>query len=179
VTDDPRRGIVEVMARLGRATQYHIDERYRHFKITDVVIYVTSALLVVLAMFNIYYIQVLYTNLTGIVSNMNSMNERLAITDGDMAEVAKRMASFDHQMRFMEPIHGHMVSIADNMPKIRFDTNEISADVGGIDREMGALSQGMLVIDARTREMLAPVSSMRENVRQFGGPMGAMNPFMP
>lgn len=179
MADDPRRGIVEVMARLGQATQYHIDERYRHFKITDVVIYATSALLMVLAVFNIYYIRVLYTNLTGIVGNMASMNERLQITDQDMAQVAGRMASFDRQMRYMEPIHGHMVSIADNMPKIRFDTNEIAADVGGIDREMGALGQGMLVIDARTREMLAPVSSMRENVRQFGGPMGAMNPFMP
>lgn len=179
MADDPRRGIVEVMARLGQATQYHIDERYRHFKITDVVIYATSALLMVLAVFNIYYIQVLYTNLTGIVGNMASMNERLQNTDQDMAQVAARMASFDRQMRYMEPIHGHMVSIADNMPKIRFDTNEISADVGGIDREMGMLGQGMLVIDARTREMLAPVSSMRENVRQFGGPMGAMNPFMP
>ena len=74
MADDPRRGIVEVMARLGQATQYHIDERYRHFKITDVVIYVTSALLMVLAVFNIYYIRVLYTNLTGIVGNMASMN---------------------------------------------------------------------------------------------------------
>jgi len=179
VTDDPRRGIVEVMARLGRATQYHIDERYRHFKITDVVIYVTSALLVILAVFNIYYIRVLYNDLTGIVDNMTSMDERLAVTDSDMAEVAKRMALFDHQMRFMEPIHGHMVSIAGNMPKIRVDTGEISEDVGGIEREMGVLGQGMLIIDQRTRDMLMPVSTMRENVRQFGGPMGAMNPFMP
>jgi len=179
VADDPRRGIVEVMARLGRETQYHIDERYRHFEITDIVIYVTSALLLVLAIFNIYYIQVLYKDLTGIVSSMNSMNERLGITDGDMVEVATRMASFDHQMRFMEPIHGHMVSIADSMPRIRLNTAEISAAVGTIEWEMGTLGQGMLLIDQRTRDMLMPVSTMRENVRQFGGPMGAMNPFMP
>ena len=179
MADDPRRGIVEVMARLGQATQYHIDERYRHFQITDVVIYVTSALLVILAVFNIYYIQVLYRDLTGIVGNMSSMNERLTQTDADMAEVARRMASFDGQMRYMEPIHGHMVSIAGNMPKIRVDTGEISGDVAGIEQEMGALGQGMLVIDQRTREMLVPVSTMRENVRQFSGPMGAMNPFMP
>ncbi len=179
MADDPRRGIVEVMARLGRATQYHIDERDRHFKITDIVIYATSVLLVVLAMFNIYYIQVLYNNLTGIVSSMGSMKERLTATDGDMAEVARRMASFDRQMRFMEPIHGHMVSIAGSMPKIRVDTGEISGNVGAIEREMGILGQGMVVIDQRTRDMLMPVSTMRENVRSFSGPMGSMNPFMP
>jgi hypothetical protein len=44
---------------------------------------------------------------------------------------------------------------------------------------MATLGQGMVVIDARTREMLLPVSTMRENVRSFGGPMGMMNPFMP
>ena len=40
-------------------------------------------------------------------------------------------------------------------------------------------ARGMVVIDGRTREMLVPVSTMRENVRQFGGPMGTMNPFLP
>jgi len=177
--DDPRRGIVEVMARLGRATQYHIDERYRHFQITDLVIYVTSALLLILAMFNIYYIQVLYNDLTGIVTNMDSMHERLKVTEQDMSTVAGQMATFDQKMQFMEPIHGHMVSLAKTMPYIRVDMHDIAADVGTIEREMGVLGQGMVVIDARTREMVVPVSTMRENVRQFGGPMGAMNPFMP
>ena len=177
--DDPRRGIVQVMARLGRATQYHIDERYRHFRITDIVIYATSALLVILAVFNIYYIQVLYNDLTGIVSNMDSMHQRLKVTEEDMQAVAGQMATMNQQMQYMEPIHGHMVSLAKTMPYIRVDMHDIAADVGTIEREMGVLGQGMVVIDGRTREMLVPVSTMRENVRQFSGPMGSMNPFMP
>jgi hypothetical protein len=179
MADDPRRGIVEVMARLGRATQYHIDERYRHFQITDLVIYVTSALLVILAVFNIYYIRTLYNDLTGIVTNMDSMHERLKVTEQDMSTVAGQMAAIDQKMQHMDPIHGHMASLAKTMPHIRVDMHDIAADVGTIEREMGVLGQGMVVIDGRTREMLVPVSTMRENVRQFGGPMGAMNPFMP
>jgi len=179
MVDDPRRGIVEVMARLGRATQYHIDERYRHFRITDVVIYATSALLVVLAVFNIYYIRILYTDLTGIVATMDSMHQRFKVTEEDMCAIAAQMASMDKQMRHMEPIHGHMVSFAKTMPHIRGGMQEIAADMVAIDGEMGMLSPGMLVIDQRTRDMLPPIAGMRENVRQFGGPMGAMNPFMP
>jgi hypothetical protein len=179
VADDPRRGIVEVMARLGQATQYHIDERYRHFRITDLVIYATSALLVVLAVFNIYYIRTLYTDLTGIVANMDSMHERLKVTEQDMSVVAGHMATMDRTMGHMEPIHGHMVSLARTMPEIRVDMHDIAGDVGTIEREMATLGTGMVVIDARTREMLLPVSTMRENVRQFGGPMGMMNPFLP
>lgn len=179
MADDPRRGIVEVMARLGQATQYHIDERHRHFHITDLVIYVTSALLVVLAVFNIYYVRILYTNLTGIVANMDSMHQRLKVTEEDMSIVAGHMATIDGKMQFMDPIHGHMVSLARTMPGIRVDMHEIAGDVGTIEREMAVLGQGMVVIETRTREMLGPVSTMRENVRQFGGPMGVMNPFMP
>ena len=179
MADDPRRGIVEVMARLGRATQYHIDERYRHFRITDLVIYVTSALLVILAVFNIYFVRTLYTDLTGIVANMDSMHGRLKVTEQDMSLVAGNMAAIDQKMHHMDPIHGHMVSLAKTMPDIRVDMHDIAADVGTIEREMGVLGQGMVVIDGRTREMLVPVSTMRENVRQFGGPMGTMNPFMP
>lgn len=179
MADDPRRGIVEVMARLGQATQYHIDERYRHFRITDLVIYVTSALLVILAVFNIYYIRILYNDLTGIVANMDSMHDRLKATEQDMSVVAGHMATIDRKMAHMATIHGHMVSLAKTMPEIRVDMHEIAGDVGTIEREMATLGQGMVVIDARTREMLLPVSTMRENVRQFGGPMGMMNPFMP
>lgn len=179
MVDDPRRGIVEVMARLGQATQYHIDERYRHFRITDLVIFVTSALLVILAVFNIYYIRTLYLDLTGIVTNMESMDQRLKVTENDMSSVAGHMASMDRHMQHMDAIHGRMVSLAKSMPEIRADMHDIAGDMVTIDREMGVLGQGMVVIDARTREMLAPVSTMRENVRQFGGPMGVMNPFMP
>jgi hypothetical protein len=89
------------------------------------------------------------------------------------------MATIDGKMQFMDPIHGHMVSLARTMPGIRVDMHEIAADVGTIEREMAVLGQGMVVIETRTRDMLGPVSTMRENVRQFGGPMGVMNPFMP
>jgi len=67
MTEDPRRAVIEVIARLGRETQLHIDERYRHFRITDSVILIISLLLVILAVFNVYYVRVLYQDLNGIV----------------------------------------------------------------------------------------------------------------
>ena len=66
---DPRKPIVQVMARLGRETQLHLDERHRHFKVTDKVIMIISLLLVLLAFVNVYYVTVLYQDLNGIVGN--------------------------------------------------------------------------------------------------------------
>ena len=179
MADDPRRGIVEVMARLGQATQYHIDERYRHFKITDIVIYVTSALLVVLAMFNIYYIQVLYNDLQEIVVTMDSMHDKLRGIDGDMAAIAQQMDSMDWRIANMEPIAAHMTSIGSNMPRIGDAMDAITTHVGTIDRDMAPLGHGMLVIDQRVHGMLGAVAAIRNSVHQFTGPMGTMNPFMP
>ena len=67
-TLDPRTPIVQVMARLGRETQLHLDERHRNFKITDKVILVISLLLVLLASVNVYYVRVLYRDLATFVT---------------------------------------------------------------------------------------------------------------
>ena len=179
MAEDSRRAWVEVIARLGRETQFHIDERYRHFRITDVVTIVISVLLSVVALFNIYYVQVLYNDLTEIVGTMDSMHEKLRGIDGDMAAIAQQMDSMDWRIADMEPIAGHMAAIGSNMPKIGAAMEAIRADVGGIDREMAPLGHGMLVIDQRVHSMLGGVAAIRNSVRQFAGPMGAMNPFMP
>jgi hypothetical protein len=179
MSQDSRRAWVEVIARLGRETQLHIDERYRHFRITDAVTIGFSVLLAILALFNIYYIQVLYNDLQEIVVTMESMYDRLRGIDGDMAAIGQQMDSMDWRIGYMEPIAANMASIGTSMPKIRESMDAITVDMGGIGRDMAPLGHGMLVIDQRVHSMLGGVAAIRNSVRQFAGPMGAMNPFMP
>jgi len=177
--EDPRRAIVEVMARLGRETQYHLDERLRHFRITDSVILITSLLLVILAVFNVYYVRVLYKDFNGIVSNMESMYAHLQNVDTDMDLITGHMADFDRHMVHMEPIHAHMVSIANTMPQLQADMHKITGEMVTIEESMGLVGRGMLVIDQRVHVMATGVAVMRENVSQIARPMGGMMPFMP
>jgi len=179
MAEDSRPAWVEVIARLGRETQFHIDERYRHFRITDAVTIVISVLLAVLALFNIYYIQVLYNDLQEIVVSMNSMHDKLRGIDGDMGAISQQMDSMDWRIGYMEPITAHMTSIGTNMPRVAAGMEAITVNVGGIDRDMAPLGHGMLVIDQRVHAMLGAVAAIRNSVHQFAGPMGAMNPFMP
>ncbi len=179
ISDDPRRAVIDVIARLGRETQLHLDERYRHFRITDGVIIAISLLLVILAVFNVYYVRVLYKDLDGIVANMESMYSHLADVDGNMGVITTRMAAFDQHMMHMEPIHGHMSALSETLPKVKGNMNEITANIGGIEQSMGFLSLGMRVIDERVHLMTPGVANMRENVWQISRPMGSINPFMP
>lgn len=179
MSEDPRRAIVEVMARLGRETQYHIDERHRHFRITDGITIIVSLLLVILAVFNVYYVQVLYKDLNGIVNNMDSMYKHLRDVDGDMAVITGHMEAFDRHMAHMEPISGHMGSLSNTMTGVRSDMGQITAEMGTIEQSMGLVGQAMGIMDRRVRSMTGGVSVMRENVGQIARPMGGMMPFMP
>lgn len=179
MTEDPRRAIVEVMAKLGRETQFHIDERHRHFRITDAVILATSILLVVVAVFNVYYVRLLYQDFNGIVANMDSMHDHLVNVDVDMTVITGQMAAFEDHMGHMEPISAHMASLADTLPKVRAHMHGIAGDMGSIEESMELVGRGMGVIDQRVHGMTGGVAVMRENVSQIARPMGNMMPFMP
>jgi hypothetical protein len=179
MNEDPRRAVVQVIARLGRETQLHLDERYRHFRITDGVIIVTSVLLMILAIFNVYYVRVLYQDLNGIVANMDSMYGHLVNVDDDMNVIAEQMAAFEDHMKHMEPIHANMVSLSDTMPGIRTNMDGISRDMFGIEQSMEVVGGGMGVIDQRVYLMTGGVATMRHNVRQIARPLGGMSSFLP
>jgi hypothetical protein len=179
MTEDPRRAIVEVMAKLGRETQFHIDERHRHFRITDAIILATSMVLVVVAVFNVYYVRLLYQDFNGIVANMDSMHHHLVNVDADMAVITGQMAAFEGHMGHMEPINAHMTSLADTLPRVRAHMNGIAGDMSSIEQSMELVGRGMGVIDQRVHGMTGGVAVMRENVGQIARPMGNMMPFVP
>ncbi len=179
MNDDPRRAIVQVIARLGRETQLHLDERYRHFRITDGVTIVTSLLLLILAVFNVYYIRVLYQDFNGIVANMDSMYSHLVDVDDDMNIITEQVAGFDAHLAHMEPVHANMVNLSETMPAIRASMDAISKDMFGIEQSMGLIGEGMGIIDQRVYLMTGGVATMRQNVRQFARPIGSMSSFFP
>ena len=179
MSEDPRRVMIEVFARLGRETQLHLDERHRHFRITDALIITVSVLLAVLAVFNVYYVHILYQDLSGIVKSMDSMHHHLEDVKDNMISIAGSVNAFDQHMENMDSISGHMASLAETMPVIQGNMDDISGAVRLIDSDMGVLGGGMTNIQQRFGHMTGSVAIIRENVRQISGPMGVMNPVLP
>jgi hypothetical protein len=179
MAEDPRRAIVEVMARVGRATQFHIDERYRHFQITDLVTLIISVLLIVLAAWNVYHVRILYKDMDGIVGNMESMYGHLRDVDADMSLITRQMLAFDRHTSHMEGINTHMKELSASMPQIRANMTAMTRDTSSIEKNMALVSQAMILVDQRVHLMGGGVAGMRENMRQFARPMGGMMPFAP
>ncbi len=176
---DPRRPIVEVMARIGRETQITLDEREHHFRITDTVIVVISILLVVLAVFNLYYVRVLYKDLDRIVGNMESMVTRLNRVDHDMGLVVGYVAAFETHMQQMTPITGHVVQMTGRLPSMREDMSLMAESMRLINQDMSLLRQAVGTITPNMMQMTGNIARMRQDVRLIADPMGAFNPVLP
>lgn len=179
MTEDPRRAIVEVMAKLGRETQFHLDERHRHFQITDAVIIALSLVLVVLAVFNVYYVTVLYKDLAGTVNNMEAMYTKLKDVDDDMKVITARFGRFDEHIQHMTSINSDVVNLADTLPQVRGHMDEIAGDMTNIQSEMDLVRQAMGNVDQKLTIMGSGVMVMRGSSYQMSKPMGMMNSIMP
>ncbi len=179
MTEDPRRAIVEVMAKLGKETQLHMDERERHFEITDIVIIGVSVLLVILAIFNIYYVRVLYGDLGGIVKNMDSMYIHMENVKSDMGRISNTVGAIDGHIQHMGSISDNITTMTKKMPLIRGNMDGIREDMGGMGHEMGLLANAMGNIDQRIHHMKAGMSIIRQNLHFMAKPMGIMNPMLP
>ena len=177
--DDPRRAIVEVMARLGRETQLHIDERHRHFQITDIVILGISLLLIIVAAFNVYFVWVLSTDMDGIVNNMDSMRQHLVKVDDDMSVIAETVEKYDEHIAYMHVISSNVGDLASSMPVIRTSMDSMTYNMQTIDSEMSGMNQAISNIGQNIHLMTQGMAGMKHNVRQFSGPMGALNPVFP
>ncbi len=177
--EDQRRAVIQVMSRISRDTQIALDQRYRHFRITDAIILITSLLLVVLAVFNVYYVRVLYEDLNGIVANMDSMYNHLRGIDEDMVAITKRMDAFDRHIEHMDPIRSNMVELAETMPSVRSNMDMITRHMTGIEQSMDLVGNGMGMIDDRVGLMTEGVRVMRENVRQIARPLRGIGSVLP
>jgi Tfp pilus assembly protein PilO len=174
-----KRTLIEMVARLSRETQLHLDERHYHFRINKVVVISISMLLMIIAAFNIYYVRILYENMSGIVNNMDSMHYNMRSVSRKMQRITDNVVSFDESMNHMVQINAHTGAMAKVLPSMSSSMQQMVGDMEGIDQGMGRMSQSMGNMSVRVGRMSGGVAIMRENVRQIARPMGAMNPFMP
>lgn len=179
MAEDPKKLLVEIVGRLGRETQLHLDERHHHFHITNLVLMVVSLLLVILAVVNVYYIRVLYQDLSGIVNNMDSMHSHMKIVNTSMISITDRVEAIDRHVASMEQVTADTVALAGNMSRVRYSMDNIAGEMGVIQQDMGLVRNGMLGIENRLGHMTNGVNVIGENVRQIARPMGMMNPMMP
>jgi len=177
--EDPRKAIVEVMARLSRETQLHMDERRKYIKKTDKVTVRISILIIILAVFNVYFVLILSNNMEGIVDNMDSMQHNLIKVDNDMSQIADTVEAYDNHLDYLHVISNNIGLFANNMPLVRRNMDSMTYSMQAIDSDMDGMKRAINNIGYNMHEITGNVSGMEYNIRQFSRPMGIMNPVFP
>lgn len=177
--EDPRKPIVEVMARLGRETQLHLDERHRHFRVTDKVIFGISIFMAIIAVFNVYYVWVLSADMDGIVNNMESMHEQIVKVDGEMTLIAASIERYDSHIAYMNNITNNVGTMTAVMPIVRVSMDGMTDDMQAIEQNMRNMSDNMTGMSVQIDQMRHGMGGMGNSVRHISRPMGFMNNFMP
>lgn len=177
--DDPRKAIVEVMARLGRETQLHMDERHQHFKVTDKVIKRISILLLIIAVINVYLVWVLSRNLDGIVDNMDSMRSHLIEIDEDMTDIAITVEQFDTHITYMHVISENIASMTTTLPLIRLNMDSLTESMQSIDYDMEGMETSINQIGINMHHITNGMAGMEYNIHKFAEPMSIFNPIVP
>jgi hypothetical protein len=138
----------------------------------------TSLLLVILAVFNVYYVRILYKNLNGIVEQHGC--HVLPPAGRGWGHVRHRGTWSPSTGTPSTWSHQHPYGVAGAHPaEMCAPTCARSPPMANIQQSMDLVARGMVIIDQRVHTMTGSVAVMRENVGQFARPMGGMMPFMP
>jgi len=174
-----KRMFIDMVGRLSWETQLHLDERQYHFQVNKMVILIISVLLVILGMVNVYYVAVLYDDLSGIVNNMDNMHANMTRVSKRMEHITGKVGEFDVNMQHMDNIAQSTEQMSVMMPSVAESMHQIETDVAGMNNNMNLMSIGMGHINERFGHMTQGVAIMRYHVREVARPMGSMNQFIP
>ncbi len=134
MAEDSRRAWVEVIARLGRETQFHIDERYRHFRITDAVTIVISVLLAVSQQMDsmdwrIGYMEPITAHMTSIGTNMPRVAAGMDTITVNVGGIDRDMAPLGHGMLVIDQrVHSMLGAVA----AIRNSVHQFAGPMGAM-----------------------------------------------
>lgn len=184
--NDRRQSDLEVRAQLHRtlnkleATTYrHRSERDYHIRRSNIFVFFSALILVIIGGFNGYYIVQFYNDSVKMVASINNLQRTVRVVTSNMQQVSASMEQFKTHMDSMDTIVRNTESISAVLPAFRSDIDTMEGNMTLIDADMQGLSNDMALIDYRFNRITHGVRSMAPNVRSISKPMGMLNPFMP
>ncbi len=174
-----REMICQTLERLDHLTEKHRSERHYHFRVTNLIVKISAAIMLVIAVFNVLYAYDFFLKMLEIVDNVSLLEQNTQSISKDMDIIVKTMRELDGYMTGMDQIESSMVTIGETLPRMNLHVTNMVAGMGQINTEMVQMTQDVQNINGSFNHIASGVEVMRFNVNQISRPMGMMNPFMP
>lgn len=165
--------------KLEHISDLHVKERRRHFRITNIFVWIVSVLIFLIAVFNLYNIYYFYDETMEIIDTIHGLDNTVNDIGQTMKQITLSMSKFNNSMESMEGVYSDVASMSEVMPLMQSNMSDAGVDISYLNQNMSAISMDMNVIDYHLKSMLGNVMHIEQNIHQIAKPMGKFNSILP
>jgi|GEM_PF-3115837 len=165
--------------RLEHISDHHVKERRRHFRVTNMIVAIISSLILIIAVFNLYYIYDFYKETMHIIQNIHDLDDTVKIISVSMDQVTTSMGNMKDDMNHLQGVYGDVSSMSGTMPTMQENMSALTSDMVHLNQSMHHISSDMQVIDFHLKSMSGNVTQMEHNIYDMARPMGKFNDVLP
>lgn len=124
-----------------------------------------------LALANLWFVNVLTTEVRAVVANLNEMYGHFATVSARMTDVRGELTAMEQQMRLMPVLGEQLHMLTNRMAQLDGDVAAMGGSVGELHQRVGAIDGSVADLAARLRALNQKVAQMGVDVEQMARPV--------
>lgn len=160
---------------LKRANEKSIQRRF----VTSIVIRITLGFMLLLAIANIYFLNMLSDGLTNTLDSADVISQEFSNIANDMTAVTSSVEKINFEVNALIPIAKNVSFIDHNMNGITQNLHNITTSMGGIETSINQVDRSMTHVDHTMREVSKDMYFIGEDVNNMSAPAKWMNKMLP
>jgi len=171
--------VSSTLHKLEHISDHHVKERRKHFRITNFIVYIVSALLVIIGIINMFYLYDFYNNTMRIITTTHALDETVITITNNMNQMDHTMSKMNTHMSSMQGVYQDVSSISSVLPKMQNTMSGFEVDMSNMNKIMDFVNRDIQLIDYHLNDMTAKVSNLGVNMYRIAKPIGMFNGVLP
>jgi len=171
--------VSSTLHKLEHISDHHVKERRKHFRITNLVVYIVSVLLLLIAVVNMFYLYDFYTNTIRIINTTHQLDKTVVVISSNMKKIEQNMDKYTKHMASMEDVYKDVSSISSVMPEMQNSMSTLQYSMSDMNKIMAFVNRDVQLIDFHLKGMTNKVSNLGIDMYKIARPMGKFNGMLP
>lgn len=169
--------VASTLHKLEHVSNFHVKERRKHFRITNIIVIGISLLLFFIALVNVFFLYDFYKSTMKIIGITHDLDNTVVQITSQMDDINHTLAKYNQHMGHMKGMYEDINSISTVMPSMSSNLSDIQYSVMGMNSVMKFVNKDIHLIDVNLQHMTHNVSLMGGNIYQIAKPISKFNKF--
>ncbi len=171
--------VASTLHKLESISDHHVEERRKNFRITNVVVFVVAALLLIIGIINMFYLYHFYQSTMRIIKTTHDLDMTVELIGKNMQQIDHTMGRFNTHIASMNGIYDDISTISYIMPEMHNSMSTLQLNMSNMNDVMGFVNKDIQLIDFHLQGMNYKVANMGGDIYQLAKPIGMFNRFIP